>query len=99
MKTIIVIPKDINENLNSRLEKKERTIRDKQTTIFRKKKNQYQHIQHPGWITTEPAMNGILIATVQSKSEAGDWKLLTAFIGYLDRHFKDKIKSIIIEYE
>jgi hypothetical protein len=29
---------------------------------------------------------------------AGDWQLLTAFIGWVDRHFGESVKTVTIDY-
>jgi hypothetical protein len=35
---------------------------------------------------------------VHSKKDGADWQLLSAILGFLDRHFADKISTMHIHY-
>ena len=67
----------------------------------RKERNRakWTHKAYKGWIKLEKGAGGVVTAEVISRSEAGDdWQLLHAFIGWIDRHFGESIKSLNIQY-
>jgi len=39
------------------------------------------------------------VAVIQSKNQDGEWQLLTSFIGFLDRHFREQLLSITLSYD
>ena len=40
-----------------------------------------------------------MVALVQAKNADEEWRLLTSFIGFLDRHFRDSIANINLSYD
>jgi hypothetical protein len=36
--------------------------------------------------------------TVVARVSSADWQLLSAFIGWVDRHFGDQVQNMTIEY-
>jgi hypothetical protein len=44
-------------------------------------------------------LGGVTVAVIQSKNADSEWQLLTSFIGFLDRHFRDKLVSITLTYD
>ena len=99
MKIVQVVPRrDSGQRLKSLLKQTERDLRGKGTTLIRKAEGRWVHAKYPGWIRWSEAKGGILVAEIQSRAEDSDWKLLTAFIGYLDRHLGHAIESISITY-
>lgn len=100
MKILQVVPKSGDKvNLKSLLKNKELSLRGGGTTTFyRKRGGRWKHKKYAGWINWDQAKGGLLIAEVQTKKEGGEWQLLQAFIGYLDRHLGEYIESISIYY-
>jgi hypothetical protein len=43
-------------------------------------------------------MSGGVVVEIETKDEPNDWQILSAFIGFLDRYFKNEISSISINY-
>jgi len=92
-------------NLYSHLTKKEVALRRKnQGTLHRSgsKKagtEKWTHASFAGWITLQRCIGGTLAAVVQSKAPQEEWQLLTSFVGFLDRHFRDHIATITICYD
>ncbi len=61
-------------------------------------REKWTHSSYPGWVTLERRDDGMLAATVHSRATDSDWQLLRSLIGFLDRHFRDKIASVTISY-
>jgi hypothetical protein len=54
---------------------------------------------YKGWINLERGVGEVVTAEVRSLSQLGDeWKILHAFIGWVDRHFSADISAIHIHY-
>lgn len=99
MKVVQVNPRrDSSKRLKSLLKSKERELRGKGTTLIRQREGRWVHKTYPGWITWSESGGGILVAEIKTKVENAEWQLLTAFIGYLDRHLGNHIESITISY-
>lgn len=101
---VTIIPKE-GENIYSLLVKKELALRNKnQGTLHRsggKKKGEdkWIHSTYPGWVRFQSCLGGVTVALVQSKNSETEWQLLSSFIGFLDRHFRDRISNISLTYE
>ena len=93
------------ENLYGLLVRKELTLRRmNRGTLHRhgpKKKNEekWGHASKNGWIRFQNCLGHVLTATIQARDEDEEWQLLNSFIGFLDRHFRVSIASILISYE
>ena len=98
MKLIQVNPKGGNQqSILSALNKKELSLRNKQTTFYKEGKK-WKHKNYDGWITFTNSSGDILFAKVQSKVKPEEQKLLEAFIGYLTRHLTNMMDSLTIYY-
>lgn len=99
MKLIQINPKIKNkQSILSALNKIELSLREKNTSFQKYKKNKWKHIKFNGWINFREAIQKILFVKVQSKVEADEKRLLESFIGYITRHCEDLIDSITIYY-
>ena len=99
MKIVQVYPRDPSgASLKSRLKATERALRGGTTTFVRRREGRWIHKRYPGSIKWSDSLGGILVAEVNGKEPEHDWQLLSAFIGYLDRHLGDAIESISIVY-
>jgi len=93
------------ENLYGMFVGKETSLRQRNTgTLHRsasKKKDEekWSHESYPGWIRFQRCLGGSVVALVQSRNAGEEWQLLSSFIGFLDRHFRDYISTIGITYE
>jgi hypothetical protein len=100
---ITVVPKS-DEKLFNLLVQKEKEIRHKATTFYRKKsrkksgEEKWSHTSNWGWIHFQRCFGEILVVVVNPKKEEDEWHLVNAFVGYLHRHFNDKISSIQLNY-
>jgi hypothetical protein len=99
--TITVVPRNY-ENLYGLLIKKEQQLRPK-GAFYRapgrlKGYTKWHHVKHGGWVWLRQAMSGVAVVEIESKNPDEVWKILSAFVGFLDRYFKDKISSVSINY-
>lgn len=88
---------DADVTLKSLLKKRERELCGSNTTFVRKRRG-VGRTSYPGWIKWQETLGGAIVAEVQTRVANRDWKLLHAFIGYLDRHLGDHIQSLTITY-
>lgn len=101
---VAVIPQH-KANIYSLLVQKELSLRKaNQGTLHRsggKKKNEdkWVHNTYHGWIRFQHCLGGTMVALVQAKNADEEWQLLTSFIGFLDRHFRDSIANINLSYD
>jgi len=99
VKVVTVVPKSLAKpTLGTLLEQTERRLRGTSTTFLRRRSRRWTHVKYPGWITWDVSRSGVLSVQVQSKKLEEEWKLLQAFVGYLDRHLGAEIDSISILY-
>ena len=104
MSRISVIPIG-GTNLYGLLTKKEVALRKKnQGTLHRSGSKKagvakWTHSTYKGWITMQKCVGGTVAATLQSRVRQDEWQLLSSFLGFLDRHFRDCIASITISYD
>jgi hypothetical protein len=64
-----------------------------------KDRTKWVHSTYPGWINLARSIGGVVCAEVKSKKADAEWQLLQSLLGFIDRHFSDKIQSINIQYE
>jgi hypothetical protein len=78
--------------------------RSNRGTFFRSARKErdrakWSHKSYKGWINLERSNGEVVVAEIRSQSQTDDeWQLCHAFIGWLDRHFSDKIQAINIQY-
>lgn len=102
MRQVQVVPKQ-GFRLFAAMVAKEAELSRKNKGTFRRRargktRAKWIHIRYKGWITLARRTGEVLQIKVRSKEEGGDWQLLHAILGFLDRHFGRKIRSITIQY-
>ncbi len=105
MRLIQIVPKK-QFNLYGALVAKELELRRRNQGTFRqigdKQKNyaKWNHKNYYGWLWLQKGLGGVVNVELQSRTEDdSEWQLLHAFLGFVDRHFADKVQSIHIQYE
>ena len=99
MKLVQIIPAS-RTPLFSAMLKKEADIRKERAGAFSQvgaktaTKATWKHVRFKGRI----ALRRDRSETVTARVSKGDWQLLTAFIGWVDRHFGERVKSVTIDY-
>lgn len=97
MKSIQIIPKGL-FNLYGAMRKKELQLRRKGKGLFRRVgTGKWHHKNYWGWVRFEESLGNILNVEVSTKTDQV-WQLLTAFIGFVERHFGDRILAVNIQY-
>ena len=103
MITVTIIPRQ-HENIYGMMVKKEVNLRRQEkgtlhrTSLKRKNQEKWVHSTYKGWVNLQKCLGGVTLAIVQSKNLAEEWQLLSSFVGFLDRHFRDSIGSINLSY-
>lgn len=64
-----------------------------------KDRAKWSHSSYPGWIRIARGMGEVVLIEVRSKKPDVEWQLMQAILGFLDRHFSDNIRTILIHYE
>lgn len=99
MKIVQIVPRnDKPQSLKAMLKNTLKRLKDKGTTLYRVREGRIAHTRYKGWINWESTRGDILVAEVNTRVPAEEWKLLQSFIGYVDRHLRDNIQSISINY-
>jgi len=104
MITITLKPRG-GEKLFEKLVQKERELkkagRGTLHTAGRSKKGQvrWTHVRYPGKIAFEKSIAQVVVAKLTVSKDAQQWQLLTSFVGFLDRYFRDVIESLQISYD
>jgi len=84
--------------------KKEADIRKKNRGTFlrsgRKSRNEakWTHKNYNGWINLQRGLAEVVTVVIQSRAEKQEWQLLSAFLGWLDRHCAKSVSSVSIHY-
>lgn len=61
-------------------------------------REKWTHASFPGRIDLQRGVDSTLAATVRSRPDI-EWKLLTSLIGFLHRHFRERISTVTIKYD
>jgi hypothetical protein len=101
---IQIIPTD-GVRLFGQMVKKEIDLSDRGVGTFRRSgpkqrdRAKWSHSKYKGWINLSRTDGEVVTAEIRSLSRsADDWQLLHAFIGWLDRHFRQSIEALHIHY-
>jgi hypothetical protein len=103
MKVIQIVPQE-GLALYAALVKKEAELRKKNRgTFYRtagKKRNssKWRHRAYPGWMNLERGLSEVVLAEIRAPASDQEWQMLSAFLGFIDRHFGNRILGITIHY-
>jgi hypothetical protein len=102
MITLTLTPQ-LGEDIYSLLTQKEKSLRGGNTTFSRagpkrRDREKWVHATYKGWIQFQRCLGGVVVAQVQSRDPDAIWQLLSAFVGYTERHFRGKVSSLHIQY-
>ena len=103
MKVIQIVPQE-GLALYAALVKKEAEIRKKGLgTFYRaaaKKRNssKWRHKAYRGWMQLERGLGEVVLAEIHAPAPDQEWQMLSAFLGFIDRHFGGRILAITIHY-
>jgi hypothetical protein len=103
MKVIQIVPQD-GLALYSALVKKEAELRKKNRgTFYRaatktRTSSRWRHRAYPGWLNLERGLSDVVLAEIHAPAPDQEWQLLSAFLGFIDRHFGKRMLAITIHY-
>jgi hypothetical protein len=104
MRLIQIIPKRRYRLYGALVKKEVELYRNGRGTFFRSSAKQkdvtkWSHKSYKGWLWIKRGLGEVVVAELQTLSSSQDeWQLFHAFMGFLDRHFADKIQVINIQY-
>jgi|ERR1700730_10010227 hypothetical protein len=104
MRQIDIVPK-ARVKLYDALQKKEAAIRAAgRGTFFRagrslKNSAKWKHKAYSGEIALKRLPDQGVSARIRSSARTGEWQMMSAFLGFVDRHFGDDVASIAIRYQ
>jgi hypothetical protein len=103
MKVIQIVPQE-GLALYAGLAKKEAEIRKKglgtfyRAAVKNRNSSKWRHKAYSGWITLERGLGEVVLAEIHAPAPGQEWQLLSAFLGFIDRHFGSRILAITIHY-
>lgn len=105
MTRIQVVPKGT-FNLYGRLVKREIELWKKGRGTFHRsgpkvrERAKWSHEKHPGWVNLGRGLGDVVVAEVHTKTGPDqEWLLLSAFLGFLLRHFREHIQAVSLQFE
>ncbi len=103
MKVIQIVPHE-GERLYDDLVRKEGEIRKKSRGTFQRAGRvtrsaaKWKHKAYRGWVRLERGPSGSVTAKIRAPAHDREWQMLSAFLGFVDRHLDSKVSSITIDY-
>jgi hypothetical protein len=96
----VVVTPQTQEDFYGKLVKKEKALQ----TFYRSGRikpgqRKWKHVKYQGLMNLQKTFGGITVACIQAMNRDEEWKILSAFIGMLDRRFRDTVSNITISYE
>lgn len=105
MRRIQIVPRP-GFNLYGEMIAKEISLaQNNQGTLHRsgpKKKDRakWTHKSYRGWINLQRGLGDLVIVEIMSTAKKdSEWQLLRSFLGFVDRHFSEKVQAVSIQYE
>ena len=103
MKMLEIVPSD-RTHLYSAMIKKQAEIRRNGRGTFSRasagKRNaaRWTHVRYKGSINLEPGVSETVEAVIRSPDSGDEARLLSSFLGWLDRHFGEHLSAVNITY-
>jgi hypothetical protein len=103
MKIVQIVPSE-GLRLYGALVRKEADIRKKGLGTFyrvatkKRDSTKWRHKAYRGWVKLERGLSEVVLGEIHAAAPEQEWQILSAFLGFIDRHFDDKILAITIHY-
>ena len=65
----------------------------------RRKTARWTHVRYKGSVILEPGLSEAVEVAITSPERGDEARLLSSFLGWLDRHFGEQLSSINIQYQ
>jgi hypothetical protein len=104
MKVVQIVPRD-GTRLYGAIVKKQADIRKSGRGTFARvgtrKRNaaRWSHVRYKGSINLEAGMSDAVNVEIKSPEKGDEARLLSSFLGWLDRHFGDQVSAVNIQYQ
>jgi hypothetical protein len=103
MKLLQIVPRDGGSLYGAMIKKQAEIRRRGRGTFSRagaKKRNaaRWTHVRYKGSVSLEPGSADAVDVAIKSPERGDEARLLSSFLGWLDRHFGKHIASVNIEY-
>ena len=104
MKRLQIVPRDGQRLYGARVNKEAEIRKSGRGTfsrVGRKQRNQvrWKHAKYSGRVQLKSASPELVSVDIHSPDKGDESRLLSAFLGWLDRHFGDRIGSVNIQYQ
>jgi hypothetical protein len=103
MKLLQIVPRDGRRLYGAMIKKQAKLRSSGRGTFLRakaRKRNaaKWTHVRYKGSIGLEPFPSQAVQAIIKSPERGDEARLLSSFLGWLDRHFGEDLSSVNIEY-
>jgi hypothetical protein len=104
MKTLQIEPRGGKSLYGAMIRKQAEIRRSGRGTFSRagaRKRNasRWTHVRYKGSIALEPAAADAVKVEIKSPERGDEARLLSSFLGWLDRHFGDQLSTVSIQYQ
>ena len=65
----------------------------------KRKAARWTHVRYKGSVNLEPGLSEAVEVAITSPERGDEARLLSSFLGWLDRHFGEQLSSINIQYQ
>jgi len=103
MKLLQIVPRE-GTRLYGAIIKKQAEIRRSGRGTFsrakarRRKATRWTHVRYKGSVNLEPGLSEAVEVAISSPERGDEARLLSSFLGWLDRHFGEHLSSVSIKY-
>lgn len=103
MKMLQIVPRDGTRLYGAMIRKQAEIRRSGRGTFSRsgarkRSATRWTHVRYKGSINLEPATADAVTAEIKSPVPGDEARLLSSFLGWLDRHFGNELSSVNIQY-
>jgi hypothetical protein len=103
MKLLQIVPRGGTRLYGAMIKKQAEIRRSGRGTFFRageRKRNaaRWTHVRYKGSINFEPGPSEAVKVAIKSPERGDEARLLSSFLGWLDRHFGEQLSTVTIEY-
>jgi hypothetical protein len=104
MKFLQIVPRE-GARLYGAMIKKQAEIRKSGRGTFsragaaRRRRAKWTHVRYRGSIDLEPGLSDAVEVAIKSPERGDEARLLSSFLGWLDRHFGEELSSVNIQYQ
>jgi hypothetical protein len=104
MKLLQIVPRDGTRLYGAMIKKQAEIRRSGRGTFSRagaRKRSaaRWTHIRYKGSINLEPGLSDAVEVAIKSPERGDEARLLSSFLGWLDRHFGDQLSAVNIQYQ